>query len=47
MIPIVMRIREMSAMALSRDHRVVLSGRDWKMIVLAEIAGQRMIEPPW
>jgi hypothetical protein len=37
----------MSNIAVPRDHRVVLSGRDWKMIVLAEIAGRRMIEQPW
>jgi hypothetical protein len=37
----------MSDIAKACDHRVVLAGRDWKMIVLAEIAGQRMIEQPW
>jgi hypothetical protein len=37
----------MSGIAVRRDHRVVLPGRDWKMIVLAEIAGRRMIEQPW
>jgi hypothetical protein len=37
----------MSDIAKPCDHRVVLSGRDWKMIVLADIAGQRMIEQPW
>ncbi len=47
MIPIAMQIRGMSVIALPDDQRVVLSGKDWQMIVLAEIAGQRMIEPPW
>jgi hypothetical protein len=36
----------MSGMAVPGDDRAVSSGKYWKMIVLAEITGRRMIEPP-
>jgi hypothetical protein len=37
----------MSGMVVLGDDRAVSSGRDWQMIVLAEITGPRMIEQPW
>jgi hypothetical protein len=37
----------MSGMAVPGNDRAVSSGKDWQMIVLAEITGPRMIEQPW
>jgi hypothetical protein len=37
----------MSGMAVPDNDHAVLPGKDRQMIVLAEIAGPRMIEQPW